>query len=350
MKKSVRDMNYLERLHNSLSAKMFHTILMFSTVLALVALVFGLAFYSNNLKSQYSEKATVLADNLVLAIDPDLIGRIVKEAENIYDDLDESIRSDSESAAYYKAFEGLKDIRYNKIQDILAEFMETDKAESIIIGQMVDESHFLYLFEVSRNSDPHPLGHIETVSQETISAFEKLGSLMPVIFDRQDGQYNCTGAGTITRNGREIATIVTAYSLNDVAKRVRTYLWQFFLLMLLVTVIIDNAIIRKMKRTVVNPILKLNEAALAYVQDQDEEMNALHFSNLDIHTGDEIESLALIMTDMEKQLQEKAHLTQYQMNKLARGEDITTDIVGRICKALGVKPDEIMDFIPDEND
>ncbi|MBQ9544895.1 MAG: helix-turn-helix transcriptional regulator [Clostridia bacterium] len=51
-----------------------------------------------------------------------------------------------------------------------------------------------------------------------------------------------------------------------------------------------------------------------------------------------------------KELQEKAHLTQYQMNKLARGEDITTDIVGRICKALGVKPDEIMDFIPDEND
>ena len=48
-----------------------------------------------------------------------------------------------------------------------------------------------------------------------------------------------------------------------------------------------------------------------------------------------------------KDLQNAAHLTQYQMNKLARGEDITTDIVGKICKALNVKADEIMEFISD---
>lgn len=46
-----------------------------------------------------------------------------------------------------------------------------------------------------------------------------------------------------------------------------------------------------------------------------------------------------------KYLQDLAHLTQYQMNKLARGDDITTDVVGKICKALDVKPDDIMDFI-----
>ena len=46
-----------------------------------------------------------------------------------------------------------------------------------------------------------------------------------------------------------------------------------------------------------------------------------------------------------KDLQEKAHLTQYQMYRLNHNEDITTDIVGRICTALGVKADEIMEFI-----
>ena len=49
-----------------------------------------------------------------------------------------------------------------------------------------------------------------------------------------------------------------------------------------------------------------------------------------------------------KDLQDLAQLTQYQMNKLARGDDITTDIVGKICKALDVKSDDIMEFIPDE--
>ena len=57
-----------------------------------------------------------------------------------------------------------------------------------------------------------------------------------------------------------------------------------------------------------------------------------------------------ILVDRElkkKDLQEMANLTHYQMTKLSRGENITTDIVGRICTALGVKADDIMAFIPD---
>ena len=45
-----------------------------------------------------------------------------------------------------------------------------------------------------------------------------------------------------------------------------------------------------------------------------------------------------------KDLQEAAHITHYQMMKLARDENITTEIIGRICKALGCTPNEIMEF------
>ena len=50
-----------------------------------------------------------------------------------------------------------------------------------------------------------------------------------------------------------------------------------------------------------------------------------------------------------KDLQEQAHLTQYQMYRLNHSEDITTETIGRICLALDVKADDIMEFIPDEN-
>ena len=49
-----------------------------------------------------------------------------------------------------------------------------------------------------------------------------------------------------------------------------------------------------------------------------------------------------------KDLQEKAQLTQYQMYKLGQGEAVSTDIIGKICIALDVKTDDIMEFIPDE--
>ena len=49
-----------------------------------------------------------------------------------------------------------------------------------------------------------------------------------------------------------------------------------------------------------------------------------------------------------KDLQALAHLTQYQMYKLGRGENVTTDVVGKICTALNVKADDIMEFVPEK--
>ena len=45
-----------------------------------------------------------------------------------------------------------------------------------------------------------------------------------------------------------------------------------------------------------------------------------------------------------KDLQEAAHITHYQMMKLARDENITTEVIGGICKAIACTPDEIMEF------
>ena len=45
-----------------------------------------------------------------------------------------------------------------------------------------------------------------------------------------------------------------------------------------------------------------------------------------------------------KDLQEAPHITHYQMMKLARDENITTEVIGGICKALACTPDEIMEF------
>lgn len=49
-----------------------------------------------------------------------------------------------------------------------------------------------------------------------------------------------------------------------------------------------------------------------------------------------------------KDLEASACLTHYQMYKLANDKDITTDVIGAICAALNVKPDDIMEFISDD--
>lgn len=45
-----------------------------------------------------------------------------------------------------------------------------------------------------------------------------------------------------------------------------------------------------------------------------------------------------------KDLQETAGLTQYAMLKLGRDEDVSTEILGKICQALECSTDDIMEF------
>lgn len=57
----------------------------------------------------------------------------------------------------------------------------------------------------------------------------------------------------------------------------------------------------------------------------------------------------LLDRDMKKKdLQEAAGLTKYAINKLSRDEDVTTEVLGKICGALGCTTDEIMEFLPEK--
>lgn len=53
---------------------------------------------------------------------------------------------------------------------------------------------------------------------------------------------------------------------------------------------------------------------------------------------------------MKKDLQEQAKLTGYVMYKLKRDENVTTETLEKICKALSCTSDEILEFLPDVTD
>lgn len=45
-----------------------------------------------------------------------------------------------------------------------------------------------------------------------------------------------------------------------------------------------------------------------------------------------------------KDLEAAAGISHYVMNKMSRNEDISTEAIRKICKALDCRPDEMMDF------
>lgn len=48
-----------------------------------------------------------------------------------------------------------------------------------------------------------------------------------------------------------------------------------------------------------------------------------------------------------KDLEQLAGISHYQMCKLARDRDVTTDVIGAVCEALDVRVEDILDFVPD---
>ena len=57
----------------------------------------------------------------------------------------------------------------------------------------------------------------------------------------------------------------------------------------------------------------------------------------------------LIDKDLKKKdLEKMACVSHYTINKLNKGENITTDVLERICKALDCTANDIMEFIPDD--
>lgn len=58
----------------------------------------------------------------------------------------------------------------------------------------------------------------------------------------------------------------------------------------------------------------------------------------------------LIDRDLKKKdLEEKAGISHYTVHKLNKGENVTTEIVERICLALDCTPDQIMEIIPERD-
>ena len=57
----------------------------------------------------------------------------------------------------------------------------------------------------------------------------------------------------------------------------------------------------------------------------------------------------LIDRDMKKKdLAERANLSNYTINKMNRGDNVTTDTLVKICAVLNCTFDDIMEIVPDE--
>ena len=296
--KSIREMSLWERKHNSLAAKTFHAVLILSLILGAAAVAFGWTLYTFAVQDRYKTKVSELAVTVSNIADGDAVARCTARAADL--------EQKAGQGAYEPALEEYRDETYEQLAETLDQLRTDNHLSSIFIG-VPDENKESFMFVVNSDRSDHSRDPGKTIEldQTHIESLEnRSGKVEGVILKLADGEFACSAAAPIlTSSGETAGYAVCNLLITDVLKESLKFLWQYVLLLAIVAVLIGYLMVRHLKKGVVRPINEIADAASAYIEDRKNGRRSdMHFRDIHISTGDEIENLSLLMADMEREL------------------------------------------------
>ncbi len=329
--KSIREMNARERQHFSLAAKTFRASVQGCILLGLIALIIGLSLYTLvlsrqvihhtfDLASYASASATHGADAVALA----------EEVMAIYHGLSEEERQLNGTPEYRACFSSLdlsKGSNHDILIHMLRNYIEKDEVDYIYLAMYDRERNALVYVADSDPADPLFPGEWESVSGKEVSRFldwDGSGIAYYIGHTKQYGWLCTTGVPIRNDDGETVVFLLADVSVDQIWEGMKDYMLQITLALLAATAVIAWFLTRHMKKTLVNPINEIADAAQNYVKDRRAgEKDTSHFASLNIRTGDEVENLSLVMADMERDLSEyEENLTKITAEK----ERISTEL------------------------
>ncbi len=352
--KSVREMSAWEKKHHSLAARTFHATLIGAVILGIVMLFVGLGLYTLALSNQYIGEAFNLSKSssaiMTKVLDIERLSNTVMER---YHEMNEQERSLVFTDEYNKRFvdiTGHSD--YQMSVAVLNEFRTSSDVNDIYLAMYDKEtSALVYIADPDQSEETGcPVGSWEDVSPQELDKFLNWDGKETLYHIENTDRYGwlCTSGVPIqNKSGETVAFVLADITLGDIVKGIKTFLFQYFSALVIVTFLLAYFLTRHMKKHLVEPINKIADAALSYVQDRragnDE---SKHFAELDVHTGDEIENLSLIMSYMEKDLTEfESNLTKVTAEKERIGTELSlatriqADMLPNIYPAFPDRPE-----------
>lgn len=330
-KKSFREMDEKERVRHSLSSRMFRATLASSLVLGVVMLLVGMSLYMVALTGQYIREACALCNSAsAVLVDSADFKRVSYAVRLRYRNLSDDIRVDPETEEYQKSFHEI-DLwpEQRRLKNLLKKFRESSSVNDIYIG-MYDESRMalLYITDPDESAETGcATGFWEPAETRELHKFlnwDGSGRLYDISYTKKYGLMCTSGVPVKNSTGEIHAFVLADITLDDVVAGMRSFFLEYAFTLIFMTCMIGWFMSRRMENALVAPINSIANAAKRYADDKQNGISKEnHFSGLNIHTGDEIENLSLIMADMEKELSAYVeNLTQVTAEKERIGTEL----------------------------
>ena len=296
--------------YHSLSAHVFRIILFGSFIVGTLMLIAGLATFVYT--SGYRTIANAMdltkksRDTIVNEIDPTVYGR---EVLKIYKSLSDEERAGVGTKEYYEKFRKVtQDKGYKRLKYLLSDYLETGLVDDIYYGVYDEETcSLIYIADPAKGDDACHAGHAEKVPAREVRKFISLETDSDIAYDlgntKEYGIMATSGVRVTGKDKKQVGFILADNNLNTFITQIKWLLINYTLTMVLLIAILGTYLMHHMRKSVVDPINSIAEAAKSYASDKKAHRESKdHFSSLGIKTGDEIENLSLAMVDMEKDL------------------------------------------------
>lgn len=311
-KKTIREMSDAERKRHSLARKAFRSTILGALVLGFAALIIGLGIYTYTLIHQYITEAFNLSKSAV-AIMHEIVDTepLSKDVLAAYREQSESEREQPGTPEYRERFAHFTEREdYRSIHRVLRDLAEAIEVDALYMAMYDRETNAL-VYIVDQDENPETVVmpcDWDPVTKEGLEHFldwDGEGELYLIENTPNYGLLCTSGMPIKNAEGETVAFILTDISFSNVVNGMREFLILYVTCMLLLIILVAFLMARHTRKTQVEPINSITEAAENYVKDRlNGEKETEHFSKLNIHTRDEIENLSLIMADMEHELKD----------------------------------------------
>ncbi|MBQ8708434.1 MAG: SpoIIE family protein phosphatase [Succinivibrionaceae bacterium] len=314
-----------------------------SVILAVVALLVGLAMYAIALTNQYITLSYNLARTASLALSKqvDELEVITNSVMERYHSLSAEDREKTFTEDYRRNYLDIfAGDSYQDIRELMNQFLNDSDLFGVYIGVYDARTKALvYIIDPDENlaTGTYP-GDWEPVEDHELDEFLNwnMDTKTYSIANTEKWGWICTSGYPIRNaNGDIVAFVLTDVSLHELVTGIKSFIIQFTLAMLAVIALLAVMSVYHLRKKVVLPINAIADAATTYANDKkngNEVGN--HFENLNIKSVFELKKLGELMAKMEdyislheKNIQEMTAKNQRIETELSLATRIQSDML-----------------------
>lgn len=286
--------------------RMFLLILILSLVLCAAGGIFGMILFYRSTRRAYARAAYYLSFGMVEILYNDTIrDEIIPDFIEIYENAPEE-QMYSPTYEYYALYDSIENATgTHDLEEMLAEFSQETQVSAMYLTMYdIEKERLVFIMDSRAGEDHEPAGAVMDIPADKIFRDYEKDSVAHIPYLQFDTKKygNTIACWTVAENiDNYMIMVMVEMDMTNITNKGLTFIGQYFLSALILTLFLDALIVYIVRKRVVTPLMDMSQAAKEFAVIKGNDSEEYVFENLDIHTGDEIEGLSNTLKSMEKE-------------------------------------------------